>query len=119
MALPGVTTDGAHAPGEGGDPRAIRRAAPPSRALAVFLAGLLFVVVVWQAPHSVHHLFEGGDELHDECAVAALAERTPAAAEAVVIILPVHSLLAAARAVDEPSPRILAHAPTDARAPPA
>lgn len=50
---------------------------PPVRARLPLLAAALYVaVLVWQAPHTVHHFFEPEAEKQNECALGAAAERS-------------------------------------------
>jgi hypothetical protein len=95
----------------GGFPRLLRTLAP--------LAALLLVAVgAWQAPHTVHHLFDPEAGAQHECLLAVSAERAQATAAEVVVVLPVEAadlgvLLAEPLAVPTPS-----LSPSPARAPP-
>ena len=61
------------------------------RLTALLMAAMLAVVVVWQAPHTVHHLFDS-DEVHPshECVFAASAERGVSTAAESITLLAVH-----------------------------
>lgn len=55
------------------------------RALPPLLASILYAaVLVWQAPHTVHHFFEHDPEKQNECALSASAERSAGTTVAVV-----------------------------------
>ena len=63
------------------------------RALLPLLAATLYVaVLVWQAPHTVHHFFEHDAEKQNECAPSASAERSAGTAVATVSLVPVAGL---------------------------
>ncbi|HEY3066992.1 MAG TPA: hypothetical protein VGL09_14455 [Methylomirabilota bacterium] len=63
------------------------------RLTALLLAVMLAVVVVWQAPHTVHHLFDS-DEVQPahECVFAAIAERGVSTAAESVTLHAVHDV---------------------------
>jgi hypothetical protein len=86
--------------------------------LALFLALFFGAFVVWQAPHTVHHLFDPETEDQRECAFAASADRGQATetAEIVVAELPRPSGTAAPSLAS--IVRALAQPERDARAPP-
>ena len=66
---------------------------PRLRALLPLLASTLYVaVVIWQAPHTVHHFFEHDPEKQNECALSASAERSAGATVAGVSLVPVAGL---------------------------
>ena len=66
---------------------------PRLRALLPLLASTLYVaVVIWQAPHTVHHFFEHDPEKQNECALSAAAERSAGTTPAVVNLVPVAGL---------------------------
>lgn len=67
----------------GGFPRLLKVLAP-------LAATLLFVVAVWQAPHTVHHLLEQEPDAQHECLLAASAERTQATAADIVVVIHVN-----------------------------
>ena len=60
---------------------------PPLLAAAVYAA-----VLVWQAPHTVHHFFEHDAEKQNECALSASAERSAGTTVASVSLVPVAGL---------------------------
>ena len=63
------------------------------RALIPTLAAVLYVaVLVWQAPHTVHHFFEHDPEKQNECALSATAERSAGTTVAGVSLVPVAGL---------------------------
>ena len=63
------------------------------RALLPLLASTVYVaVLIWQAPHTVHHFFEHDAEKQNECALSASAERSPGTTVSVVSIVPVVGL---------------------------
>ena len=55
-------------------------------------AALYVVVLVWQAPHTVHHFFEHDPEKQNECALSAAAERSAGTTVAGVSLVPVAGL---------------------------
>ena len=59
----------------------------PLLAVAVYAA-----VLVWQAPHTVHHFFEHDAEKPNECALSATAERSSGTTVSIVSIAPVAGL---------------------------
>ena len=76
-------------------------------AVAVYAA-----VLVWQAPHTVHHVFEHDAEKQNECALSAAAERSSGTTVSIVSIAPVAGLEQAitpiaADLVARPTPWIL------------
>ena len=69
----------------------------PLLAVAVYAA-----VLVWQAPHTVHHFFERDAEKQNECALSATAERSAGTTVAPISLVPVAGLeLAIAPAAPE------------------
>jgi hypothetical protein len=63
------------------------------RALLPLLAALSYVAfLVWQAPHTVHHFFEGETEKPNECALSAAAERSSGTTVASISLAPVAGL---------------------------
>ena len=66
---------------------------PRLRALLPLLAAAVYAaVLVWQAPHTVHHFFEHDAEKQNECALGATAERSPGTTVAGVSLVPVAGL---------------------------
>jgi hypothetical protein len=63
------------------------------RLTALVMAAMLAAVVVWQAPHTVHHLFDP-DEVQPphECVFAAVAERGVSTAAESFTLLAVHDV---------------------------
>ena len=55
-------------------------------------AALYVAVLVWQAPHTVHHFFEHDPEKQNECALSAAAERAAGTTATVVSLVPVAGL---------------------------
>ena len=55
-------------------------------------AALYVAVLVWQAPHTVHHFFEHDPEKQNECALSASAERSAGTTAVVVSLVPVAGL---------------------------
>ena len=55
-------------------------------------AALYVAVLVWQAPHTVHHFFEHDPEKQNECALGASAERSAGTTVAVVSLVPIAGL---------------------------
>jgi len=90
------------------------------RLTAFLAAAMLAAVVVWQAPHTVHHLFDRDHvEPHHECVFAASAERGLSTAAEMVTLLAVHDVAVSTVAA---SPLLLPEPPARlpvARAPPA
>lgn len=80
-------------------------------------AALFLALVVQQAPHFVHHLFEP-EQHQSECVFAAGAERTQAVTPDLVTLAPADLVLAPAPALAEPPVPGIDPAPADARAPP-
>lgn len=95
----------------GGFPRLLRILAP-------LAAILLPVVAVWQAPHTVHHLLEPEADAQHECLLASSAERAPATAAAVVVVLPVDVAAIGMLLAEPPAVPAPLTAPFPARAPP-
>ena len=63
------------------------------RALLPLLAAAVYAaVLVWQAPHTVHHFFEHDAEKQNECALSASAERSAGTTVSIVSIAPVAGL---------------------------
>ena len=63
------------------------------RALLPLLASIAYVaVLVWQAPHTVHHFFEHDAEKQNECALSASAERSAGTTAASLSLVPVAGL---------------------------
>ena len=60
--------------------------------LPLFAAAVYAAVLVWQAPHTVHHFFERDAEKQNECALSATAERSPGTTVAGVSIVIVAGL---------------------------
>ena len=60
--------------------------------LPLFAAAVYAAVLVWQAPHTVHHFFEHDAEKQNECALSATAERAPGTTVAGVSIVIVAGL---------------------------
>jgi hypothetical protein len=91
----------------------------PRRGLSLLAATLLLGFVVYQAPHTVHHLFESTADEQTECAFASSAERTQTTAGAVLAFGPPHEIPLGVMPRDLPALPSLALAPSRARAPPA
>jgi hypothetical protein len=72
------------------------------RLLVVALALLHFAVLVWQAPHLVHHAFETDTLSANECALASAAEHGPASIGAPAPDAPVHHAIALGTIPDAP-----------------
>src|SRR5215510_998809 len=63
------------------------------RAWLPLLASIAYVaVLVWQAPHTVHHFFEHDPEKQNECALGAAAERSAGTTIVAVSLVPVAGL---------------------------
>ena len=63
------------------------------RALLPLLASIAYVaVLVWQAPHTVHHFFEHDAEKQNECALSASAERSAGTTVTSISLVPVAGL---------------------------
>ena len=63
------------------------------RALLPLLAAAVYAaVLIWQAPHTVHHVFEHDAEKQNECALSASAERSAGTTVSIVSIAPVAGL---------------------------
>ena len=63
------------------------------RALLPLLASTFYVaVLIWQAPHTVHHFFEHGAEKQNECALSASAERSAGTTVTNITLVPVAGL---------------------------
>ena len=63
------------------------------RALLPLLAAAVYAaVLVWQAPHTVHHFFEHDAEKQNECALSASAERSAGTMVASISLVPVAGL---------------------------
>lgn len=63
------------------------------RALLPLLASTVYVaVLIWQAPHTVHHFFEHNAEKQNECALSASAERSAGTTVASISLVPVAGL---------------------------
>jgi hypothetical protein len=60
--------------------------------LPLLVAALHIAVLIWQAPHTVHHFFEHELEKQNECALSAAAERSSGTTVDVVGIAPVTAL---------------------------
>ena len=80
-------------------------------------AAFFVALLITQAPHLVHHLFDP-DHQQSECIFAAGAERTHAVEPDTVTVAPAALVQAAAPAPAEPSLPSPALTPSDARAPP-
>ena len=66
---------------------------PRIRALLPLLASTVYVaVLIWQAPHSVHHFFEHDAEKQNECALSASAELSAGTTAASINLVPVAGL---------------------------
>ena len=97
----------------------IRSFRPARRLTALLASAMLMAVVVWQAPHTVHHLFDPDDvRPQHECVLATSAERgLSTAAEAVTFValhdVDVWQVVAIHPLLPEPAAR-----PAVARAPP-
>src|SRR5712691_795393 len=66
---------------------------PRLRALLPLLASTVYVVVlIWQAPHTVHHFFEHDAEKQNECALSASAERSAGTTVTRISLVPVACL---------------------------
>ncbi len=59
--------------------RMARRFCALPRGVAAVAAAFLLALVVAEAPHTVHHLFDGGGEASQECAFASTADHSQAA----------------------------------------
>ena len=68
-------------------PSRLRASLPPLLAAVVYAA-----VLVWQAPHTVHHFFEHDAEKQNECALSVTAERSAGTTVSVVSVAPVAGL---------------------------
>lgn len=95
----------------GGFPRLLKILTP-------LVAMLLVVVAAEQAPHTVHHVFEPEAEAQPECLLAVSAERTPAAAAEVVVVLPVEAADLAVRLAESQAAPSPALSPFPPRGPP-
>ncbi len=63
------------------------------RALWPLLASTVYVaVLIWQAPHTVHHFFEHDAEKQNECALGASAERSAGTTVTSISLVPVAGL---------------------------
>jgi hypothetical protein len=62
------------------------------RALLPLLAIVYVAVLMWQAPHTVHHFFEHDAEKQNECALSASAERSTGTAVTSISLVPVAGL---------------------------
>ncbi len=63
------------------------------RALLTLLASTVYVaVLIWQAPHTVHHFFEHDAEKQNECALSASAERSAGTTVTSISLVPVAGL---------------------------
>lgn len=91
----------------------------PVRVLSLLAATILLVFVVWQAPHTVHHLLEDGADLQHGCVLATSADRTPATQAETVVLLHLERTDLGVLATELSSVPALAIAPFPARAPPA
>ena len=88
---------------------------PSSRVRALLpplLAAVHLALLVWQAPHTVHHFFERELEKPNECAFSTAAERSSGTTVAIIGILPaaaVEPLIAigAPAFVPRPAPSVL------------
>ena len=86
--------------------------------LPLFAAAVYAAVLVWQAPHTVHHFFEHDAEKQNECALSASAERSAGTTVASISLVPVAGLeLSVATVAADPFVRLTpsVHGP---RAPP-
>jgi hypothetical protein len=93
---------------------------PVLRLTAVLAAAMLAAVVVWQAPHIVHHFFDRDHvEPQHECVFAANAERGLSTAAEVVTFLAVHDIAVSAVVATPPLLPEPPARPEVARAPPA
>jgi hypothetical protein len=88
------------------------------RSLALFLAALLGVFVVWQAPHTVHHFFEPESEDPEHCALAASVDRGLATETAEVVVAELPRPAGAAPSSARAVARVIARPERDARGPP-
>jgi hypothetical protein len=62
------------------------------RAPLLLLATVYVAVLIWQAPHTVHHFFEHDAEKQNECALSASAERSAGTTVTSVSLAPVAGL---------------------------
>ena len=60
--------------------------------LPLLAAAVYAAVLVWQAPHTVHHFFEHDAEKQNECALSASAERSAGTTVSIVSIAPLAGL---------------------------
>ena len=66
---------------------------PRLPALLPLLASTVYVaVLIWQAPHTVHHFFEHDAEKQNECSLSASAERSAGTTVAGISLVPVVGL---------------------------
>jgi hypothetical protein len=86
---------------------------------ALLAAALFAAVLVWQAPHTVHHLFDRDHvQPQQECVFAASAERSVATVAEPVIFLPIHGVTTPVLVSSRPVPSYQPSRPAPARAPP-
>jgi hypothetical protein len=109
--MPGVS------PGDADRPAPVSRAGPRAW-VAVVVAAVLVGYLAWQAPHTVHHVFDHDRVSGEDCLLAASAERSPGAA-APVVTLAVEPAPAGSTRPDRPAaPTGRCPASSLARAPP-
>ena len=85
---------------------------------ALFLAAFLAAFVVWQAPHTVHHVFEPEAEDREDCALAASADRGQATETTEIVVAELPRSSGTTSPSRRPSLRAVALPERDARAPP-
>jgi hypothetical protein len=90
----------------------------PLSVLSLLAATFILAFTVYQAPHTVHHLFESTAEEPPECSFASQAERTQTIAAAVLEVTHVQALGVGLLTVDSPFLPSLALTPSRARGPP-
>jgi hypothetical protein len=72
------------------------RAVVARGAIPLLLAAIHLGVLVWQAPHTVHHFFEHETEKPNECALNAAAERSVGTTVEPVVVVPMAAVTAPA-----------------------
>ena len=78
------------------------------RAPLLLLVSTVYVaVLIWQAPHTVHHFFERDAEKQNECALSVTAERSAGTTVAPICLVPVAGL---ELAIAPPAPDVFARA---------
>jgi hypothetical protein len=94
------------------------RAVVARGAIPLLLAAIHLGVLIWQAPHTVHHFFEHEAEKPSECALNAAAERSVGTTVEPVVVVPVATVAAPADMASPSRVGLLALAFPSTRAPP-